>query len=170
MQENTLKNAQGNGRKSHGGTCRELKGDKEGTRREQGTHGERTVLGAIKETSDYGTDKRTGNAQERRRKGTGFPRGRKTNVAEMMIYWWNPQSRSIWLGTGKTREKLPQREHGSIHLTEESLAHEKHKNITKLINAVCPENYLVISFMDYSFHVVNVSSIWCIPGKRKSIQ
>ena len=39
MQENTLKNAQGNGRKSHGGTCKELKGDKEGTRNSWGTHG-----------------------------------------------------------------------------------------------------------------------------------
>ena len=31
----------------------------------------------------------------------------------------------------------------------------------KLINAVFPESYLVISFMVYASHMVNISSIWC---------
>ena len=33
---------------------------------------------------------------------------------------------------------------------------------TKLINAVHPESYLVILFMVYAFHMVNISSILCM--------
>ena len=144
--------------KSHGGTYGELKGDTEGTRNSWGTHGVGCQQGNV----------RLRNRQthwERTRKTSKRHRIAKGNEKQMWLKWdtvranarGNSQTRSIWLG-----------EHRSIHLTEESLTHEKHKNITKLINAVYPE--LVISFMAYAFHVVNVSSIWCIPGKRKSIQ